>query len=103
MILILGGIFLGALLFAALLWSLYRTVVTQGFLRINALVLSAATIMGMAGLTYQYPFLVMVAAPACLLFGLAQMMTDPGWSKLLPLVQFLLGFVLFNVLLFSGP
>jgi hypothetical protein len=103
MILILGGIFLSALLFTALLWSLFRIVATQGFLRINALVLSLATVLGMAGLTYQIPFLVMVAAPASLLFGLAQMMTDPGWSKLFPLVQFIFGFTLFNVLLFSGP
>jgi hypothetical protein len=103
MVMILGGIFLGACLFAALLWAVYRAVVTTGYLRINALVLSAATIMGMAGLTNGSSFLVMVAAPACLLFGLAQIMTDPGWAKLLPLVQFLFGFVLFNVLLFSGP
>lgn len=103
MILILIGIFFGACLFAALLWSLYRAVVTTGYLRINAVVLSAATVMGLAGVTYEVPTLIMIAAPACLLFGLAQMMTDPKWSKLLPLAQFLLGFVFFNILLFSGP
>ena len=103
MIVILIGIVLGVGLFSALLWSIYRAVVTKGFLRINAIVLSLATLAGMAGMTYQIPFLVMIAAPACLLFGLAQIMTDPGWSKLLPLVQFGLGFVLVNVLLFTGP
>lgn len=92
-----------ALLLAALIRSVYRAVVTKGYLRINATVLSAATVMGVAGLVYNTPFLIMVAAPACLLFGIAQIMTDPGWSKLAPLVQFALGFVLFNVLLFSGP
>lgn len=103
MFVILIGIVVAALLFSALLWSIYRAVVTTGFLRINATVLSIATLMGMAGMSYGTPFLVMVAAPACLLFGLAQMMTDPGWRKLFPLIQFGLGFFLFNVLLFSGP
>jgi hypothetical protein len=103
MITLLGGAVLGVLIFSALIWSIYRAVVTNGFLRINAIVLTLGTLLGMAGLTYQNPIFIMIAAPACLLFGLAQMMTDPRWSKLLPLMQFLLGFVLFNVLLYSGP
>lgn len=103
MIMILGGIFIGALLFSALVWSIYRAVVTTGYLRINAVVISIATVMGVAGISNQMPTLTMIAAPACLLFGLLQMMTDPKWSKLLPLIQFILGFVLFNVLLYSGP
>ncbi len=103
MITMLGGVVLGVLIFSALLWSIYRAVVTKGYLRINAIVLSLATLLGMAGISYQNPTFIMIAAPACLLFGLAQMMTDPKWNKLLPLVQFALGFVLFNILLYSGP
>lgn len=100
---ILLGIIIGVSLFSALLWSIYRAVITKGFLRINAIVLSLATLLGMYGITYYTPTLVMIAAPACLLFGLAQMMTDPKWTKLFPMVQFILGFVLFNILLYSGP
>lgn len=97
------GIILATALFAALMWSIYRAVVTQGYLRINAICVSLATLLGMAGITWTIPAFIMIAAPACFLFGLAQMMTDPGWSKLLPLVQVILGLIFVNVLLFTGP
>jgi len=99
MITLMAGAILAAALFAALLWSIYRAVVTQGMLRINASVLSLGTVLGMAGITWSIPTLVMIAAPACFLFGLAQMMTDPGWSKLLPLVQMALGAIFLNALI----
>lgn len=98
---LLAGIVLAAFLFAAFLWSFYRAFVTQGYLRINAIVLSLATIVGMLGLTYGVPFLLLIAAPGCLLFSMAQVWTDPGWSKLLPCVQFVFGLILINVLMLS--
>ncbi|MEP5758956.1 MAG: hypothetical protein ABJ327_06530 [Litoreibacter sp.] len=103
MIPLLIGVIGGVLIFAALQWSIYRAVVTHGYLRINAIVLSFATLIGMAGVSYSITPLVLIAAPACILFSLAQMMTDPRWSKLLPLVQFILGFIFVNILLFSSP
>lgn len=101
MIPLLIGTILAAALFSALLWSIYRAVMTEGFKRINAVCLSLGTLLGMAGITWGVPVLLMIAAPACFLFGLAQTMTDPGWSKLLPLVQTVLGLIFLNVLLFQ--
>lgn len=103
MIAILIGVIGGVLIFSSLLWSIYRAVVSRGYLRINAIVVSLATLAGMAGVSYGSTPLLMIATPGCILFGLAQMMTDPRWSKLLPLVQFSLGFIFLNILLFAGP
>ena len=97
------GIFLAACLFAAMLWSIYRAVTTKGMKRINAVVVTSSTLLAMLGLTYGWSFALLIAGPACILFGLAQVFTDPGWAKLLPAVQFIFGLIVINILMMSAP
>lgn len=91
---IMGGIALSAFLFAALLWSIYRAAVTSGKLRINATFLTIYTLLGMVALTYSWVVMAQVTGVLIIITALVAIWTDPGWSKLLPVVQALFGVVL---------
>lgn len=94
MVELLGGIALAAFVFAALLWSIYRAVVTNGRKRVVAVLLSLTTLFGMMALTWLWVIPAQIAGGALIVLGLAAIWTDPGWSKLLPLVQAVFGVVL---------
>ncbi len=94
MIEVLGGVALAAFLFSALLWSIYRAVVTSGFRRQVAIFLSLNTVFGMIALTMLWQIPAQVAGGGLIALGLIAVWTDPGWSKLLPFIQVLFGAVL---------
>lgn len=99
---LLGGIIIAALVFSALLWSLYRTVTTQGRMRLNAGLLAFSTLMGMATISLDAPSLAVFAGGACLSFGLVGIWTEARWSKLLPFAQTLFGLALIARLPWAG-
>ena len=85
------GIVLAACVFAALLWSIYRTVQTKGNLRINYALLSISTIVIALGITYDWLGVLVSAGVTCIGTSLIAIYQDKGWSKLLPFAQLLLG------------
>ncbi len=91
---LLGGIALAAFVFAALLWSIYRAVVTEGRMRVVAILLSLTTLFGMATLSWLWVVPAQITGAALIVLGLMAIWTDPGWSKLLPFVQAIFGVVL---------
>ncbi|MCY4179662.1 MAG: hypothetical protein OXC60_10525 [Litoreibacter sp.] len=91
MVPLLIGIVLAACVFAALLWSIYRTVQTKGNLRLNYALLSISTLTIAAGITYDLLGLMVSAGVTCMGTAIIAIVKDPGWSKLLPVTQLLLG------------
>lgn len=87
MVELLIGVVLAAFLFAALMWSIYRAVTSSGRARLNATLLSLTTILGMGTVTYSWVDLAMASGSGLVVFGLIAVLKDPGWGKLLPLVQ----------------
>lgn len=91
---LLAGIVLAAFIFAALLWSVYRAVVTEGSTRLVAVLLSLNTLIGMGMLTLLEVIPALIAGVGLVILGALAIRNDPGWSKLLPFVQVIFGIVL---------
>ncbi len=85
------GIVLAALVFAALLWSIYRAVITTRRARLGYAVLAISTLLVALAVTFNLAGLLLTAGFTCVGAALFGIMSDKGWSKLLPLVQLLLG------------
>lgn len=88
---ILTGIVLAACVFAALLWSLYRVTITTRWLRLVYAVLAISTILVAAAITWNLATLTLTAGLTCAVTALVALWVEPRWSKLLPLVQLVLG------------
>ena len=87
----LTGIVLAAAVFAALLWSLYRIAVTTRWQRINYVVLALSTLMVVTAITWNFATLTLTAGLTCLVTALVAVRLEPRWTKLLPLVQVIVG------------
>ena len=85
------GIIIAAAVFAAFLWSLYRSVTATGKLRVTYVMLALSTLVVIAAITWNFPTLTVTAGLTCLVTGALATMTEPRWNKLLPLVQVILG------------
>lgn len=103
---ILIGIVIAACIFAALLWSIYRAVVTTGRLRTTYIVLALSTLMVVSGITWTLNALLLTASVSLIVTAIIAMIYEARWSKLLPLAQLLLGglafFVAMDVLIKTG-
>ena len=94
MIDILIGIVLAALLFAALLWSIYRTFTAEGNLRLSQMCAAIFTLGGAAAATYNMYSTAMICGVGCLFAGIIAMRFETRWSRLLPLLQAVFGCIL---------
>ncbi len=90
----------------AVMWSLYRATTTRGFVRVNAIALSFATLVGIF-FVLQYlvirPNLISIEAVIALspviggltiVTGIIAACYDPRLSKVFPMIQTLFGFLL---------
>ncbi len=85
------GIVLAALVFAAMLWSVYRAVTTQGRLRLTYVILVLSTILIMAAITWNLAAVSLCAGLTGTVSGAIAVVADKRWNKLLPLIQVVLG------------
>lgn len=88
---LLAGIVIAATVFSALLWSIYRSVVTQERQRLNYTLLSLSTLLVVTAITYNLTMLLLMAGITTVGTGLFAIIAEHRWSKLLPLVQIVLG------------
>lgn len=91
---LLAGIAIAAFVFAALLWSIYRAVTSEGRERLVHLLCALSTIMAMFAITYGSPGHGAFAGASLAVIAAFAFWYDKGWSKLLPVVQILFGIVL---------
>lgn len=99
---LLGGIVLGAVFFAALLWSFAQALLRTGALRWSHAAAAAATILAMICLTYQAAHLAPFAGGALVLAGIAATWVEERWNRLLPAAQALCGAAIAAGLPFGG-
>ncbi|WP_299303117.1 hypothetical protein [uncultured Litoreibacter sp.] len=95
MVPLLIGIIIAAAVFAAFLWSLYRAVMTKGRLRVNYAVMAISTLLVVAGITWNLAALTFAASVSLIVSAAIGVWADQKWSKLLPLVQMVLGVLSF--------
>ncbi|MEM9584920.1 MAG: hypothetical protein AAGA08_17540 [Pseudomonadota bacterium] len=88
---LLAGIVIAACVFAALLWSIYRVVMTHGRLRLTYIVLALSTLLVVAAIQYNLAGISLMAGLTCAVTGVIALTHEPRWTKLLPLVQVVLG------------
>jgi hypothetical protein len=88
---LLAGIVIAAAVFAALLWSIYRAVQTNGKARAVYVILAISTLLVVTAFTYDLLGLLLTSGFTCIGAALYAMVLDRGWNKLLPFVQLLLG------------
>jgi hypothetical protein len=93
---LLFAIVIAAGVFVALVWQIYRAVTTAGLMRWTAIGLSVATLMIMAGTLI--PLMALLGAAGCIVFAPIAIWHDTRWSKLLPLVQLVLGIFIIIIL-----
>lgn len=91
---LLAGIVIAALLFSALLWSVYRAVTTTGRLRLHAGALAFFTVLGMVSISLNAPGMAILTGAGCAGMGAMGIWSETRWSKLMPLVQLLFGLAL---------
>lgn len=91
MIPLLIGIVLAACLFAALLWSVYRAVTQTGLHRLVQGFLAISTLIVVAAVTWDFHAMLVSGGITCAVMAAIAIWYEPRWSKLLPLVQLLLG------------
>ncbi len=89
------GIVIAAAVFAALLWSLYRCFMTTGKLRVSYGVLTISTLLVVAGITWNLAGVTFAASGSLIFTAIVGVWADTRWSKLLPLVQLVLGVLAF--------
>lgn len=99
---ILVGIMIAAMVFSALMWSVYRSFTAKGRMRMTAILLALSTLAGMATISLNAPNLAVFAGGACLGFGAVGIWTESRWSKLLPFSQTLFGLALIARLPWGG-
>jgi hypothetical protein len=88
----LGGIVLGALLFAATLNAAWRAWTAEGGLRWTQGIAVAATILGLASVSLGLPVGVARGLGLVLtLVSMANVIGEKGWNRALPIVHFALG------------
>ncbi len=96
------GIVLAALVFASLLWSIYRAALTTGLTRWIAATLALSTLGLVVAATYGAPWLAWPCAILCMATGSYEIIKVPLGSKFLPLIQICLGaaalFVLIDIM-----
>lgn len=90
-VIVLTGIILAALAFAALLWAIYRAVVTTGRRRIAYVVLAISTVLIAIAATYDLFGLLMSAGFTCLGSAILATVYEQRWNKVMPIIQILLG------------
>lgn len=94
-VIVLTGIVLAAIAFAALLWAIYRAVVTTGRKRFAYVVLAISTVLVVLAATYDLVGLLLSAGFTCLAAALLATIYEARWNKLLPLTQ--VGFGLLSI------
>jgi len=99
------GIELAACLFAALLWSLYRAVTQTGMHRTVQAFLAISTLIVVAAVTWDYHAMLVSGGITCTVLAVIALWFEPRWSKLLPLVQLVLGLgaIYAGYALLAGP
>jgi cytochrome bd-type quinol oxidase subunit 1 len=85
------GIVLAACLFAALLWSIYRAVTLTGTPRVVHAFLAISTIIVVCAVTWDFHAMMLSGGITCAVTAFIALWQERRWSKLLPLVQLLLG------------
>lgn len=100
MITLLGGIVLAAGIFAAFLWSLYAATQHRGLYRWGAGAACLGTIFGMAAISLTSPGLAIIAGLIVAAGGLVGLISEPGFTKLLPALHIVFGGVLITGLPF---
>lgn len=94
---LLGGVLIGAAVFAAALFSAYQAVIRRGALRWAHLAALVLTLIGAATISLAAPFTAMLAGISLAFSGVAAFLLEVRWNKVLPLFQ-----ILFAVALILG-
>jgi len=84
---LLGGVLVGAGLFASTLFSLYQSVTQRGALRLAHIGAAMMTLVGISSLSLVSPQMALVAGAALALVAAFAFFLDKGWNRLLPLFQ----------------
>lgn len=99
---LMGGVLVGAGVFAALLWSIYQGVLQRGPLQWAHIGAALLTIAGMASLSLLSPVLALISGCALGGAALAELWLEKRWNRLLALFQILFAGVLILGLPFAG-
>lgn len=88
--LMLLGVFIGALVFAATFYGVTQAIRAKGALRITQGIAAAAVILAMASLSMDLG-LDRPLGHVLTLISMANVLLEKGWSRFFPMVQFALG------------
>ena len=99
---LLAGIVIAGMVFAATLWSLAQIVRQKGQLRWAYVIVLIATLAAMTALSLESFGLVTFTVAILCATAVFAMYADTGWNRILPLFQFVFGLALFMGLPFAG-
>ena len=91
---LMGGVLVGAGIFAATLFSVYQAAIKSGALRWSHVAAVVFTIFGAAAISLVAPFTGLLAGISLAIAGAAAFLLEKRWNKVLPLFQILFAMAL---------
>jgi len=99
---LMGGIAVAAGVFAALLWSIYQSILRRGTLQYAHIASTALTILGMASISALYSFFAQILGILLLATATAATIVEVRWNRVLPTFQIVFAIVLILGLPFAA-
>ncbi len=99
---LLGGILIGAGLFAATIFSIYQSVVKSSWLKYAHILAVLLTLIGAASISLISPFTALLAGISLAIVAVITFLMEKRWNKLLALFQLLFALALVLGLPFNG-
>lgn len=89
-----GGVLVGAGLFAATLFSVYQAAIKRSWLRFTHIAAVALTVIGAASISLVAPFTALLAGISLVIVAVIVFLLEVRWNKLLALFQILFAIAL---------
>lgn len=91
---LMGGIVIAAGVFAALLWSLYQSVLKRGRLQYAHIATAALTLLGMASISAMSSIFAQILGILLLVTASTAAVLESRWNRVLPAIQVIFAFIL---------
>lgn len=102
MINLFAGILVAACVFAALLWSIYQTIIARGKLQYVQGISAALTLLGMASISYLSLTMAIICGTCLCISAAIAVYLETRWNKVLPFFQCVFGLSLILGLPFTA-
>ena len=99
---LMGGIAVAAGVFAALLWSLYQSILKRGALQFAHIAAAVLTVLGMASISLLAFYFAQILGIALLAAATTATFLETRWNRLLPAFQIIFAIVLILGLPFAA-